>query len=110
MPRGIVHAAGDSSSVRPLAVMPPPPGKRTSHLVVGTLSASRLRVLALPSLALVHEHTLGSESVLMPGTWGEVGVAGLAADPWGMAIAVCDNKSGTAAVLAWPLPGMPPLA
>ena len=110
VPRGVVHAAGDSSSVRPLAVMPPPPGKRTSHLVVGTLSTSRLHVLALPSLALVHEHILGSESVLVPDTWGVVGVAGLAADPWGMAIAVCDNKSHTVGVLAWPLPGMPPLA
>jgi len=34
---------------------------------------------------------------------------GLAADPWGAALAVCDGASQSTHVLAWPLPGMPQL-
>ena len=93
-----VTAAGTGTYSRPLAVVPPAPGKRVSHLVVGTGKSSELLVLSLPGLALVHTHSLeGME------------VGGLAADPWGGALAVCDDKSKSCHVLAWPLPGMPPL-
>ena len=34
-------------------------------------------------------------------------VCGLAGDPAGSALVVCDAASGAALVLAWPLPGMP---
>jgi len=37
VPLGPVAAAGEADDVRPLAVMPPAPGKRTSHLIVGTV-------------------------------------------------------------------------
>ena len=95
---GPVAAAGTAVVSRPLAVMPPAPGKLTSYLIVGVRDAHQLRVLSLPGLALVHEHTLKGMHVV-----------GLAADPWGGALAVCDAASRTAHVLAWPLPGMPPL-
>ena len=84
--------------MRPLAVIPPAPGKRTAHLIVGTVYEPELRVLSLPGLALVHTHMLEGVEV-----WG------LAADPWGTALAVCDWASKSTHVLAWPLPGMPQL-
>ena len=78
--------------------MPPARGKSVSHLVVGTADSPELLVLSLPGLALVHTHRLeGME------------VKGLVADPWGRALAVCDAASKNLHVLAWPLPGMPPL-
>ena len=98
MPLGTVAAAGKSNNGRPLAVMPPAPGKHTSHLIVGTAYTPELRVLSLPGLALVHTHRLKGMQV-----WG------LAAYPWGEALAVCDNTSRSTHVLAWPLPGMPQL-
>jgi len=51
-------AAGESTYQRPLAVMPPAPGKRASHLIVGIYLNPELRVLSLPGLALVHTHRL----------------------------------------------------
>ena len=93
---GPVAAAGTSSLPRPLAVVPPAPGKGVSHLVVGTSSSPELLVLSLPGLALVHTHRLEG-----------MRVTGLAADPWGGALAVCDAASKSLYVLAWPLPGMP---
>ena len=78
--------------------MPPARGKSVSHLVVGTADSPELLVLSLPGLALVHTHRLDG-----------VRMMGLAADPWGGALAVCDDASKTLHVLAWPLPGMPPL-
>ena len=97
-PAGPVVSAGARPNHRPLAVMPPAPGKKVSHLVVGNAWTSELLVISLPGLSLVHTHRLeGME------------VTGLAADPWGGALAVCDRLSQSLHVLAWPLPGMPPL-
>ena len=93
---GPVAAAGTIHDTRPLAVVPPAPGKRVSHLVVGVAFSSTLLVLSLPGLSLVHTHSLEGMQVM-----------GLAADPWGGALAVCDAASETLHVLAWPLPGMP---
>jgi len=95
---GPVSAAGTRDSFRLLAVVPPVPGKRVSHLVVGTNMSSELLVLSLSDLSLVH--TLRLEGI---------DAAGLAADPWGGALAVHDNSSQYLHVLAWPLPGMPRL-
>lgn len=105
--QGPVTAAGVRAVSRPLAVVPPVPGKRTSHLVVGTHGSSELLVLSLPDLILVHTHNLeraGHEEGDSP-----MDVAGLAADPWGGALAVCDAASEAIHVIAWPLPGMLPL-
>jgi len=41
VPLGPVAACGEDRIARPLAVMPPAPGKRTSHLIVGTMYSSR---------------------------------------------------------------------
>jgi hypothetical protein len=95
---GVVEAAGTADSDRPLAVMLPTPGRRTSYLVVGTLDEPTLLVLSLPDRRLIHTHMLQ----------GMV-VTGLAADPSGTALAVCDAVSEAIHVLPWPLPGMPPL-
>jgi hypothetical protein len=95
---GVMTAAGTDSIYRPLAVMPRTPGQHTSYLVVGTYGKPTLRVLSLPDRRLVHTHTL--EGML---------VTGLAADPSGTALAVCDAASKAIHVLPWPLPGMPPL-
>ena len=94
---GIVEAAGATVNYRPLAVVPPAPGQRTSYLVVGTQDFPTQRVLSLPDRRLVHTHKL--EGMM---------VVGLAADPSGTALAVCDNASNAIHVLPWPLPGMPP--
>jgi outer membrane protein assembly factor BamB len=96
---GVVKAAGKALMGRPLAVMPPALGQRTSYLVVGTYSTSTLLVLSMSDRRLVHTHTLEGIKVL-----------GLAADPSGTALAVCDGASKAIHVLPWPLPGiMPPL-
>ena len=95
---GRVEAAGGTDNFRPLTVMPPAPGLRTSYLIVGEHGTPTLHVLSLPDRRLVHTHTLeGME------------VAGLAADPSGAALAVCDGASSAVHVLPWPLPGMPAL-
>jgi hypothetical protein len=95
---GVVETAGDTEYSRPLAVVPPAPGQHTSYLVVGTCRTHTLLVLSLPDRRLVHKHTLGGMMV-----------KGLAADPSGTALAVCDGASRAVHVLPWPLPGMPPL-
>ena len=94
---GAVEAAGTEDNSRPLAVVPPAPGQRTSYLVVGTLYTPTLRVLSLPDRRLVHTHELEGMKV-----------TGLAADPSGTVLAVCDYASKAIHVLPWPLPGMPP--
>ena len=91
-------AADTSTYMRPIAVVPPATGKSMSHLIVGTCGEHVLRVIALPSLTLVHTHVM--EGIL---------IRSLAADPSGRAIAVSDSASNEIHVLAWPLPGMPPL-
>ena len=95
---GPVPAAGAIGAYRPLAVMPPAPGKKASHLVVGCNSTGTLVILSLPSRALVHTHDLEGMSIV-----------GMAADPWGKALAVLDAGTRSLNVLAWPLPGMPQL-
>jgi hypothetical protein len=95
---GVVKAAGNAEYSRPLAVMPPTPGRHISYLVVGTLGRPTLRVLSLPDRRLVHTHTLEGMKVM-----------GLATDPSGTALAVCDAASKAIHVLPWPLPGTPPL-
>jgi hypothetical protein len=95
---GVLEASGDEVDWRPLAVMPPAPGRSTSYLVVGTRGLPRLRVLSLPDRRLAHTHTLEGMKV-----------SGLAADPSGTALAVCDGASKAVHILPWPLPGMPPL-
>jgi hypothetical protein len=95
---GVVGAAGTAGDYRPLAVMPPTPCQHTSYLVVGTRREPILRVLSLPDRRLVHTHTLEGMKL-----------TGLAADPSGTALAVCDYASNAIHVLPWPLPGMPPL-
>ena len=95
---GPVAAAGIMEGFRPLTVIPPAAGKTVSHLVVGAESSPELRVLSLPGLVLEHTHRLEGMRVI-----------GLAADPWGGALAVCDAASQAVHVLAWPLPGMSPL-
>ena len=94
--RGLV-ASLDTEGSKPsiLAVMPAAHGSGSSHLIVGTCDGPQLRVLSLPDLVLVHTHTLEG-----------MGITGLAADPNGEAIAVCDTETNAIHVLAWPLAGM----
>jgi hypothetical protein len=95
---GVVKAAGTGDNLLPLAVMPPTPGLHASYLVVGTYDTPTLLVMSLPDRRLVHTHMLKG-----------MRVTGLAADPSGTALAVCDARSKAIHVLPWPLPGMPPL-
>jgi hypothetical protein len=94
-----VKEAGTTDPPRPLAVVPPAPGpesgQRTSFLVVGTFRCPTLHVFSLPDHRLIHTHELE-----------EMKVVGLAADPSGNALAVCDGASKAIHVLPWPLPGM----
>jgi hypothetical protein len=95
---GVVEAAGVTGNDRPLAVVPPANCQHTSYLVVGSFGTPKLLVLSLPDRRLVHTYTLKGMAVV-----------GLAADPSGTALAVCDGASRAIRVLPWPLPGMPPL-
>jgi hypothetical protein len=79
----------------PVTVVPPVSGRRTSYLVVGTVTQPTILVFALPSRRLIHRHALDS-----------MGVRGLAAEPSGEALAVCDDYAKCVHVLPWPLPGM----
>jgi hypothetical protein len=98
---GRVPSIDAGQSFRPLTVVPPAHGKSTSHLVVGTCYSPVLRIYSLPDHVLVHTHTLAGKGMR---------VEGLAADPCGTALVVCDGHSSNVLILAWPLPGMPALA
>lgn len=104
---GDVAAAGVTTrnGNRPLTIVPAAPGKHVSYLVVrgDRENTSELSVLSLPGLARIHTHMLDGVDV------SGLDVSGLAADPWGMALAVSDDVSKTVHILSWPLPGMPPL-
>jgi hypothetical protein len=90
-----VNSAGECGKYRPLTVMPPSPGRRTAFLVAGENDSPKLCIVRLPDLVKVHEHHLG-----------EIHVVGLAADPSGRALVVCDGRADDVHVLPWPLPGM----
>jgi len=80
MPLGPVAAAGAAHNVRPLAVMPPALSSAPHTSSWEPLAEPELRVFSLPGLAVIHTHRLEGMQV-----------GGLAADPWGTALAVCDG-------------------
>jgi hypothetical protein len=55
---GVIATAGTGEHCRPLAVMPPGPGKRTAYLIVGTYKTPELLVLSLPDFRPIHTHIL----------------------------------------------------
>lgn len=81
-----------------LAVVPPSLLVPHAHLVVCPRGEGTLRVLELPSLALVHTHALPEGAQ----------VTSLSADPGGASLVVVDHAGGRAMIhaIAWPLPGM----
>lgn len=88
----ILHDTGSRSAGHPLAVMPPSSSSHGSFLIVGTRYSSELVVLALPERRLVHKQTLEGMTIM-----------GLAADPCGAALVICDGSSKSVHVLPWPL-------
>lgn len=97
-----LEAAGSVKSRRPMAVVPPAPGRRLSHLVVGIEGRTGVRVVALPA------HTLVCEVAVLRAPDGRpILVQGLAAGTLGSSLVVCSKDE--AHVLPWPLPGMPEL-
>jgi hypothetical protein len=83
-------------SWRPLAVMPPSESTRGKiFLVVAVYNNPELSIFELPSERLACTHTLEGMQVV-----------GLAADPCGTALVVCDAFSKAVHALPWPLPGM----
>jgi hypothetical protein len=80
---------------RPLVVVPPASGDSASFLVVGTFGTPTLLVLSLPDHRFIHTHELSGFQV-----------TGLAADPHGTSLAVCDRVTTAVHVLPWPLSGM----
>jgi hypothetical protein len=86
---------------RPLAIVPRSSIDHTPYLIAASYNSKSeaknpMFVLSLPDLNLIHKHVLT-----------DVFVTGIAADPQGSALVVCDSKSDTVLVLPWPLPGMP---
>lgn len=80
----------------PLAVMSTRTNKQTkSYLIVGKFDCATLRVFSLPDRRLIHIHNLEG-----------IKVTGLAADPSGFALAVCDTVSSDIVIFSWPLEGM----
>lgn len=117
-----VVAGGEMEERRPMTVMPPAPGKRHSHLILGCQMKEELRVIELPSLTLVCTTSL--KTSLGDG----IMVQGLASDPHGAALVVLeffdereihdveatlesdsDFPESVIRVMPWPLPGMPHL-
>jgi hypothetical protein len=92
---GEVVGAGRADNYRPIAVIPAI-RHAPAYLVVSTRDTPELCILALPGGSLVHTHTCEG-----------MRIHGLAADPSGAAVAVCDTASGAVHVLPFPLPGMP---
>jgi len=68
--------------IAPSLSCPPPLASAPHTSLWGLMQTSELRVLSLPGLALVHTHRLEGMQV-----------CGLAADPCGTALAVCDLAS-----------------
>jgi hypothetical protein len=95
---GRLDAAGETASFRPLAIMPPAYGRHNSYLIVGTRDKPTLHVISIPDHRLVHTHVLEG-----------IEVTGLAADPHGNALLVCDRVTKSLHVMSWPLHGMPPV-
>lgn len=94
--RATALAAAGLGSDRPIAVVPAPlrSWSAHAHLVVGEMSGPGLRVLSLPGLALVHAGALEGARIV-----------GLAGDPAGSALVVCDYAAQAVRVLPWPLAG-----
>ena len=69
--------------------------RHSRSFLVGTYNTNTLHVFSLPDHQLIHVYS--HTNIIM---------RGLAADPLGTAIAVCDGASDTVQVLPWPLPGM----
>lgn len=94
---GTIAAITPVDNCRPLAVVPPAPGSRTSHLVVGCIWSSHLVVLALPGHTVVHTFSVAP-----------LKVTGLAADPTGTALVICGVKLDARSerivkAVSWPL-------
>ena len=87
---------------RPLVVVPAASGKTTAHLVVAVAGSAELQVFSLPEGRSVYRTRLSHAYSLMR-------IVGLAANPSGTALAICDAESGIVDVLSWPLRGMPHL-
>jgi hypothetical protein len=86
----IYHSEISSS----IAVIPHAPGRRASYLII--CSSTKVVVLSLPSHDVVHVYC-----------FSDLRIRGLAADPSGTAIAVCDDAERVVRIIPWPLPGMP---
>lgn len=94
--------SGSSQSSAPSSPEPGPgiPLPGSSVLVAGAAGRSVLQIIA-PGPGkprVVHTHRLDGVQVM-----------GLAADPSGTALIVCDRASRSVLVMPWPLPGMPAL-
>ena len=76
--------------------MPGSGGGSSSFLVVAQREQAMLRVYSIPGHALVHSCSTGEG----------VAVVGLAGDPCGGALLVCDKASKACFALPWPLEGM----
>lgn len=73
-----------------------PSASSCAHLVVGTYGRPDLCIFSLPDCRLVRKHCLK-----------DVEVTGLASDPTGTCLVVCDCNSMAVHVLPWPLEGAP---
>lgn len=101
----VVPGTEHPSTAQPVAVMRRTglTGTTISQLIVGKYGKSSLRVFSLPLLCLVADIDVPA---------GAPRVLGIAADPWGAAIAVvAKDKSGAGRVyvMEWPLLGVPAL-
>jgi hypothetical protein len=90
---------GDTAStpLRPLAILHPAGSSESSasYLIVAECATPNVLVLEIPSHQLVHQHSFTGMSI-----------RGIAAEPSGEALALCDDESGQVHLVTWPLPGM----
>ena len=101
LPASLEPRSSVRKGYRPLALIPPAPGRRTgsAHLVVGSEVSDTLDLYSLPGLQFFHQHRLDLPA---PTNGGSAGICGLTVDAVGSALVICHKSTGDVKVIPWP--------
>jgi hypothetical protein len=99
LPLRAIETTAGIHAICSIAVVPRAPGSDTAYLLACACDGTIVSIFALPSCTKIHQYYFEGMKV-----------RGLAAEPHGSALAVCDDRGQCVHVVAWPLPGMPVLA
>jgi hypothetical protein len=103
-PIGEVEAAGrgENYEYRALAVMPPAHGASVSHLLVATWGSGEFIALSLPDYHVAFRGPFRCP-ISPGGAPVTVNFRGIAADPTGRAVVICERIRETVFVVPWPM-------